>query len=227
MSIEAIAWAYTIDATPQERNVLFGLALCANGGHEARPGVPNLCDICRMEERAVQRALNGLVSRKVIERVEQGYKGHASTYKLMVSNLTPITVYGVKNDIPLIDRLINLLINGMSKMTPYPDKPVKNDAIDTTPEPTDEFTAMCDLVTEMTGYPIPNNQAEIEAIKELVKVSATREDFTAALAFLKGKKVARGACDLLPSIRYNLAKRTQGKNAKGKMAEKNVHTGDL
>jgi DNA-binding FadR family transcriptional regulator len=77
----------------------------------------------------------------------------------------------------------------------------------------DEFQDMQALIEEMTGYPLPNNPDEVKAVNEFVAMRAGRDDFTAALAFLKGKKVVRGACDLMGSVRYGIAKRTQAGNA--------------
>lgn len=211
MSIEAIVWAYTVNATPQERNVLFAFSAFANGGNIARPGMDNLAATTFMSDAAIHRAIDGLIEKGLIKRVETGHRGWASTYELRVSNSVLYDAKDTENDTPLIDILINLLIkNGVPNSVSYPAKDTENDSLS---EPTDDFTAMQFLVEEMTTYPIPNNPAEIEAINELIKIGATRDDFTAALAFLKGKKVARGACDLLPSIRYNLAKRMQAGNA--------------
>lgn len=53
-------------------------------------------------------------------------------------------------------------------------------------------------------------QSDIEAINEMVKMGVVQEDISGAIEYFRGKDiVARGAQQILKSVRYQVAKRIQ------------------
>ena len=83
MSIDAIARAYTIDATPQERNVLFALALFADENLECWPGLDTIAEMAQMARVPTIRAINKLEKAGIVERIEKGHRGQSTRYVLI------------------------------------------------------------------------------------------------------------------------------------------------
>ena len=71
-----------------------------------------------------------------------------------------------------------------------------------------EFEKMKNLVEKMIGY--PSTQKDTIAIDEFVKIGVIDNDISAALTFYKdNNKAAYGASQILKSVKFNVAKRTQ------------------
>ena len=78
----------------------------------------------------------------------------------------------------------------------------------------DDFEVMQRMIERLTGCLM--GQKDIAAINELIKGEITEADLREAMAFLKGKKIVRGAADLLKSALVAHAKRIQaGSNGNG------------
>lgn len=83
----------------------------------------------------------------------------------------------------------------------------------------DSFSLMRQLIEKFTGYPIPNNKAEVQAINEMVELAVIEDDIRAAIQFFRdNEKTARGASSLLNSVKYARSKRIQSANTNGRKA---------
>ena len=74
----------------------------------------------------------------------------------------------------------------------------------------DQFDSIRRLVEKNTGYPIPNNPRDIQALRELEELDIQESDIRDAIAFLRGVgKTARGPSSILASVKTAKAKRVQ------------------
>ena len=76
----------------------------------------------------------------------------------------------------------------------------------------DKFTQVQWWIEELTGYMIPAQEKEINALKEMVNLGVIKDDIAGAVAFFRDQnKVASGAAHLLNSVKYQRSKRVQEK----------------
>ena len=88
------------------------------------------------------------------------------------------------------------------------NKTLKTPSIDQEENKQDRFPEIQKMVEQSTGYPM--TQSDIEAINEMVKMGVVQEDISGAIEYFRGKDiVARGAQQILKSVRYQVAKRIQ------------------
>jgi predicted transcriptional regulator len=222
MSIEAIAWAFTVDATPQERNVLFALALYANDETaECWPGLDTLQEMSNMDRRAVIRAINNLVKTGMIERVEKGHRGQSTRYLLKG---VIFCRKSVTND-TRINRVIKLIDSDLVCQECHPID-IKSDTNDTLPPPeipgvVGEFGIWLDVFTEITN--IPENHISpkkaADAVKQMVEAGATPDDMRSGYAEVKDNYTILGPWSLVNPTTNAMRKR-KGKNGNGHKAQK-------
>lgn len=108
MSIEAIAWAYTVDAPARERNILFALALFADEkGENCYPSIDTLAELAQTNRRSVILALNWLKSNGVIELIQKANRYKTSEYRLQVQDVARVTSTSARCCTLLKESLIN------------------------------------------------------------------------------------------------------------------------
>lgn len=230
MSIEAIAWAYTVNATPQERNVLFVLALHADKDWRCWPGLDTIVDEASMKRVPVIRALNKLEERGIIERTERGHRGQSTVYQLKGIQFSEKSILYGEKGIRKYTRILNIVKQSIVKeeelvytsVYPITDNSVQNDTQSDSEPPVGEYGIWLDTFYELTKIAethYSQNKAS-DAIAKMISAGCTVDDMRAAYDEVKFNYTIVSPASMLTPTLNAMRKRTTGGN--GHKAKKQI-----
>jgi hypothetical protein len=192
MSSAAIAWAYKVNATPQERNVLFVLAAYADEHNIAWPGLKAIGNLACMKRIAVIRALNKLENSGWITRTERGGPKRTTTYRLNTGMVSKTILDSIENDTQLKESLSLLNTKDSVSKTILPSIP--DDTTEDDPEPfrelNDKFKNLSRIIVER------DTPRWVQSINRMLKNGVTPEVMTQAFAELGNNYTISGPWSL-------------------------------
>lgn len=215
MSIKLMSWVWENgDQKGSELLLLLALADSANDTGHCWPSIDTLSRKTRLGKRYIINLLEKLECSGNITR-EKRWDKRGDPTSNMYQVLTPYMGVVNPSALPVAEGVVNpgslpsepqctTLVNPSA---PYPS--INHQLTeDNNNKENPEFEKMIDLVETMIGY--PSTSKDMIAIDEFVKLGVIKDDIIAALSFYKdNQKAAYGASQILKSVKFNVAKRTQ------------------
>lgn len=207
MSIKLMSKVWLLrDVAGTEKLILLAIADACNDQGVCWPGQQTLAQKATIGIRQVNYHLEKLEKSGYITRQQRA--GTSSLYRINIAALE--AAQDVDPD-PAAEEIY--------EQPPRPAKPARPARPAPQPEPPaadDDFTNMQAMIERLLGVPVPPTPKDVTAIGELIKIGATEQDITAALAFFQDKGlVCHGPAALLKSVRYAISARTQAGVAAG------------